>query len=462
MANFPSLKLIDVCKVPPSPAAAAPSSLPLTFFDVLWLRVHPIQRLFFYEFSSNEISFYDIIVPKLKSSLSLTLCHYLPLAGNLIWPSQSDTPVIEFVNGDGVSMTVAESDDDFYHLSGNGFRKVSKFHPLVPQLSTSHDRAAIVAIQVTKFQNKGFSIGITNHHAILDGRSSTSFIKSWAQICIEESFIPTPKQMPLYDRSVINDPKDLAKIYAKAWKDVEGPNNKSLNLKFPQTKHDLVRSTLEFTHQNIQKLKEWILNKKIKNENFDSSSHISSFAIVTAYLCVCTAKLEGLKEGKLWFGFVADARTRLKPQVPLNYFGNCLVAGFVVNERFELLSENGIIFACDEISKTIRNLDDGPLNGCENWGMMSQEMTNDYSKLQINSIAGSPRFGVYNVDFGFGKPKKVEIVSAESPYIFSLTDTRNSDAVMEIGIVMERDEMEAFVAIFNQGFESYFIDQSLG
>uniref|UniRef100_A0A9I9DM10 Phenolic glucoside malonyltransferase 1-like n=1 Tax=Cucumis melo TaxID=3656 RepID=A0A9I9DM10_CUCME len=386
---------------------------------------------------------------KLKSSLSLALRHYLPLAGNLVWPSQSDTPIIEFVEGDGISMTVAESDSDFYHLSGNGLREVSEFHPLVLQLLVSHDRAAVIAIQVTKFQNKGFSIGITHHHGILDGRSSTSFIKSWAQICIEESFVPISKQMPLYDRSVINDPKDLAKVYAKAWQEVEGPNNKSLNLKFPQTKHGLIRSTLEFTHQNIQKLKEWILNKKIENEIFDSSSsHISSFAIATAYLCVCTAKLEGLKEGELWFVFAVDARIRLKPQVPLNYFGNCLVAGFVRLERFGLLSENGIILACDHISKGIRNLDDQALNGCENWGSIMSQLTFDYSKAQGLSLAGSPRFGVYNADFGFGKPKKVEILSAESPYFFSLTDSRNSDVVMEIGVVKERNEMDAFVALY--------------
>ncbi|XP_050936372.1 phenolic glucoside malonyltransferase 1-like isoform X4 [Cucumis melo] len=454
MANFSSLKLIDVCKVSPSPTAAAPSSLPLTFFDLMWLRFHPIQRLLFYEFPSNEISFHDTIVPKLKSSLSLTLRHYLPLAGNLVWPSQFDVPVVEFVEGDGVSMTVAEFDGDFNHLSGNGFREVLEFHPLVPELPISYDRAAVIAIQVTKFQNKGFSIGITNHHAIIDGRSSTSFIKSWAQICMEESSIPTPKEMPLYDRSVINDPKDLAKLYAKVWQDLEGPNNKSLNLKIPETKHGLIRSTLEFTHQNIQKLKEWILNEKIKNENFDSSScRISSFAIATAYLCICTAKLEGLKEGKLWFGFAADGRTRLKPQVPLNYFGNCLVGAVVCLERFELLSENGIILACDEISKAIRNLDDGALNGCENWGSQMSQLTTNYSKVQVISLSGSPRFGVYNADFGFGKPKKVEIVSAESPYVFSLTDSRNSDVVMEIGVVKERDEIEAFVDIFNQGFE---------
>ncbi|KAA0033861.1 phenolic glucoside malonyltransferase 1-like isoform X3 [Cucumis melo var. makuwa] len=148
MANFLSLKLIDVCKVPPPPTAVEPSSLRLTFLDLLWLRFHPYQLLFFYELPSNEISFHDVIVPKLKSSLSLTLQHYLPLAGNLVWSSQSDVPIIEFVEGDGISMTVAESDGDFYHLSGNGFREVSEFHPLVPQLPVSHDRAAGIAIQV--------------------------------------------------------------------------------------------------------------------------------------------------------------------------------------------------------------------------------------------------------------------------------------------------------------------------
>ena len=153
MDHLPSLKIIEICKVAPPPpepsrAAAVPSSLPLTFFDLLWLRFHPIQRLFFYELPSNDISFIDEIVPKLKTSLSLTLRHYLPLAGNIVWLPQSEVPTIEFVDGDGVSMTVAESGADFYELSGNGFREVSEFHPLVPQLPVSHDRAAVIAVQV--------------------------------------------------------------------------------------------------------------------------------------------------------------------------------------------------------------------------------------------------------------------------------------------------------------------------
>ena len=153
MDDLPSVKIIEICKVAPPPpevsrAAVAPSSLPLTFFDMIWLRFHPVERLFFYELPSNDISFIDEIVPKLKTSLSLTLRHYLPLAGNIVWLPHSEVPTIEFVDGDGVSMTVAESGADFYELSGNGFREVSEFHPLVPQLPVSHDRAAVIAVQV--------------------------------------------------------------------------------------------------------------------------------------------------------------------------------------------------------------------------------------------------------------------------------------------------------------------------
>ncbi|XP_022970587.1 phenolic glucoside malonyltransferase 1-like [Cucurbita maxima] len=452
MDHLPSLKIIEICKVAPPPpepscAAAVPSSLPLTFFDLFWLRFHPIQRLFFYELPSNDISFMDEIVPNLKTSLSLTLRHYLPLAGNLVWLPHSDVPTIEFVDGDGVSLTVAESGADFYQLSGNGFREVSEFHPLVPHLPASHDRAAVIAIQVTKFQNKGFSIGITSHHAVVDGRTSTSFIKSWAQICMDESSVPIANLMPFYDRSVIDDPKGLAKIYASAWMNQDGPDNRSLNLKLPKTKPSLIRSTFEFTHQNLQKLKQWILKK--------NDEKMSSFVVAMAYLCVCTAKLEGLRDGNLFFVFSGDVRSRLKPPVPLNYFGNCVVGSFLSFERIELLGENGIALACEQISKATKNLGGGgALKGAENLGTIMSEVTNDYSKVQTISLAGSPRFGVYSADFGWGKPMKVEIVSAESPLVFSLTDSRNSDVGMEIGVVKERDQMETFAALFNEGFEA--------
>ncbi|XP_022151598.1 phenolic glucoside malonyltransferase 1-like [Momordica charantia] len=457
VGDLRSVKIIEICRVAPPTAEDSPapsSSLPLTFFDILWLRFHPIQRLFFYELSSTDTSFLDAIVPNLKSSLALALRHYLPLAGNLVWPKGSTGPTVEFVEGDGVLLTVAESDADFYHLSGNGFREVTQYHPLVSQLSVFNDRAAVIAIQVTSLQNRGFSIGITNHHAIMDGRTVTSFVKTWARICNlgGSSPIPTIEAMPFYDRSVIDDAAGLSAIYANVWQNLEGPNNRSLNLKLPKTPPGLIRCTLEFTRKNLQKLRQWVLKKRENNEENDH--HVSSFALATAYLCVCTAKSEGLSDGKFVFAFAADARSRLKPPVPLNYFGNCLVAGFVLLERSELLGENGIVVASEAISEAIRNLGETALKGAETWCSSMAAMTSDYSQPKgIISISGSPRFEVYSADFGWGKPRKVEIASAESSSVFSLSDTPNGDGGIEIGVVRERNEMENFVALFGKGFE---------
>ena len=78
--------VVEVCRVAPQPVLSAAKSLPLTFFDLHWLRFGfgPFQRLFFYEEASNTALFFDSMLPRLKASLSLTLHHFSPLAGNLI------------------------------------------------------------------------------------------------------------------------------------------------------------------------------------------------------------------------------------------------------------------------------------------------------------------------------------------------------------------------------------------
>ncbi|AES77693.1 anthocyanin acyltransferase, putative [Medicago truncatula] len=68
-------KIIEIFNVEPSSQVELPSetSLPLTFFDILWLRLPPVQRIFFYEFPHQTSLFFNTLLPKLKQSLSLTL-----------------------------------------------------------------------------------------------------------------------------------------------------------------------------------------------------------------------------------------------------------------------------------------------------------------------------------------------------------------------------------------------------
>ena len=88
MASHNSVKILEVCPVTPLPSSldsATTTSLPLTFFDILWLRFPPNQRVFFYETSNTNTPILNSILPKLKHSLSHTptlppSCRYAHMA----------------------------------------------------------------------------------------------------------------------------------------------------------------------------------------------------------------------------------------------------------------------------------------------------------------------------------------------------------------------------------------------
>ncbi|KAL2496904.1 Coumaroyl-CoA:anthocyanidin 3-O-glucoside-6''-O-coumaroyltransferase 2 [Forsythia ovata] len=132
---------LEHCGITPPPGDLTELTLPLTFFDILWVHFHPIQRLLFYEFPCSKTYFLETIVPNLKQSLSLTLKHYYPLASNLLIPLSNEKPVFRYVVGDSVSLTIAESSDDFNNLTASYARDADQFYPFVPQLPPPKEEA---------------------------------------------------------------------------------------------------------------------------------------------------------------------------------------------------------------------------------------------------------------------------------------------------------------------------------
>lgn len=181
MGDQERVKIVEVWKVQPTETLtiATPKPLPLTLFDLRFLRLPLVKRVYFFNKSSTNV------IPRLKYSLSLTLRHYLPLAGNVVWPGSSTIPFVKYIKGDGVSFSVAEPghDLDFKVLSSSDIALQTAAFALVPDLAISVEKVAVAAVQVTIFPGEGFSIGLTLHHAVLDGKSVQMFIKSWAHIC---------------------------------------------------------------------------------------------------------------------------------------------------------------------------------------------------------------------------------------------------------------------------------------
>ncbi|KAJ4970408.1 hypothetical protein NE237_003507 [Protea cynaroides] len=445
MSSFKPIKVLDRCNIAPLPGSVTNTSttFPLTFFDIHWLPLPPVELLFFYEFPYPISQFVESHLPSLKRSLSSTLIHFYPLAGNLSWPHEPNQPMISYTEGDSVSFIFAESDGDFNHVSSNHLRNAIDSRPLVPHLATSGTIVPMLAIQVTIFPNTGICIGVTHHHSICDGRGFAHFMKTWASI----STLKSLESLPLLDRTVIKDHNGITKIFLDeldGFMDSHSTwGNRRLRMVDIELKPNMVRATFELNEETCRKLKDRV--------------HLPSKLIaICAYTWVCLLKAEaktgGSKSNNTRILVSVDCRARLDPLIPETYFGNC-VLGCVVNAEKTDLIKGGIVVAAQLIRSAIQGAEEeGLLRGLE-------DSLSGLFKLQSSNIrqlpaAGSPQFGLYKIDLGFGRPKKVEMASIDRTGAMFLKESSNLDGGVEFDLVLNRQEMDAFVSLFVDGLHA--------
>ncbi|XP_047331191.1 malonyl-CoA:anthocyanidin 5-O-glucoside-6''-O-malonyltransferase-like [Impatiens glandulifera] len=442
------VKVIEVFKVPPAPSTSPAATisgdyLPLTFFDAIWLRFPPTQRVFFYEIKDLSLSvFSDAILPKLKHALSLTLQYYPPLAGNLTWHPLTGKLAIRFAtDDDGIYLTVAESTADFYSLATDDVKEAKDLHSLLSDFDVSENQATVVSLQVTLFPGSGFSIGYTAHHAALDGKSAAMFIKSWAKICHVGSL--PPELMPVLERSFINDPLSICTIFTDKWKKM--PPEGTFRLMEMKPEPGLLRGTFRLTRQQIGQIKSKI------------GGHVSSFTAVCSYIWTCLVKAEGgdITNENVQLGINMDCRARLEPPIPANYIGNCVVLRAAKTKVVSLEGGDGLVTAAAAIKEAVGSLPQGVLKGAENW---LSEAASTFAGQKTYGIGGSPWFELYGADFGWGRPVKVEMVSIDKAGAFSLCEARDDQGGIEIGIVFNKHKIEAFKSIFREGLQDMIIN----
>ncbi|KAL5854473.1 hypothetical protein ACOSQ4_004275 [Xanthoceras sorbifolium] len=112
------------------------------------------------------------------------------------------------------------------------------------------------------------------------------------------------------------------------------------------------------------------------------------------------------------------------------------------------MGANGMVIAAKAIGRQIYELGTGSVfKGEEKFSSSSEEIFKDG---RVVTVASSPNFWVYETDFGWGKPKKVEMVHINGYSCFSLAESREEDGGLDIGVVVGRDRLDLFNAIFEQ------------
>ncbi|KAL0425878.1 UNVERIFIED_CONTAM: Phenolic glucoside malonyltransferase 1 [Sesamum radiatum] len=162
--------------------------------------------------------------------------------------------------------------------------------------------------------------------------------------------------LPFYDRSVVKDQSGLGNTF---WSQMNVSRMESLPLNFPTNR---VRATYTLHKNDIQKLRNLVQAKK------PGLVHLSSFTITTAYVWTCLVKSaagagEEVDDNEPeYFVFAVDARRRLDPPVPAEYFGNCVAFGMVESTHGQLKVEKGFSMAVEligeVISKRVNNKDE--------------------------------------------------------------------------------------------------------
>ncbi|KAK8480726.1 hypothetical protein V6N13_090391 [Hibiscus sabdariffa] len=458
-----TVQIYEITRVTPSPDSpnsANELTLPVTFFDTYWFKFPPVQSLYLYQLteSHSTLSYFNSeILPKLKQSLSLALSHYLPVAGYLKWPSDAAKPVVCYTPGDGVTLTVAESNvANFDTLISNEMHKAKELHPLAPQLVLSDDKAGILALQITLFPGRGFCIGTSAHHAVYDGKIASMIMRSWAYLCKNGGKELPPELTPSFDRSIIKDPSGLDILFLNQWRDIfadyRGFDSRSLRIpdEFDPISDDVVRATFEFTNKDIKRLRDKAWSKLNTNGEAKQQHHLSSFVLTLAYTTTCLVKTKGQGDRDVVIDFGVDCRARLDPPAPPTYFGNCVVNYSNSAEARNFIGEEGFGFAIEMVSELVQKVKKGVLAGAE------MKVTNFYApKLpgtQLIIVAGSPKLNVYEADFGLSsKLKKVEIVSIERDEAVFMAESREGNGGVEVGLALKKHEMEKFAALFYGG-----------
>ncbi|XVF84348.1 hypothetical protein PTKIN_Ptkin17bG0029600 [Pterospermum kingtungense] len=451
-----SIKVLEHCHVSPPPGSVPTTSLPLTFFDTCWFSCCHMQRLFFYEFPYPTSYFMQNHLPNLKQSLSLTLQRFFPFAGTLKLLPPPQRPCLFYVDGDSIPFIVAESTAEFKHLIGYhniNPRRGQELEGLVPKLakpsSISSDNGdhfykqlPLMAIQVTIFPDAGVSIGVTFCHVAADGRAFAHFTKTWASICKSLRDLTFVNNIcpPDYSRDLIQDPRGIWSIFLKEI-NIDAASSTTMI-----TPTDNVRITTVISQSQVEMLKKWIATKCVELEN----PRLSTFVVATAFMWVCLVKYEHGKttpNGICLFLFLADCRDRLR--LPTNYFGNCLKPCNATAKTSELTGENGVVVAAKAIRREIEEFEKEPLEGVENWICRTKELYKECEHCV--TLAGSPKLRVYETDFGFGRPRKSEVVHIGTHGSISIAESRDEAGGVEFGLALASAELDKFHAIFEQG-----------
>nr|POE93731.1 putative acetyltransferase [Quercus suber] len=306
------------------------------------------------------------VIDHLKTSLSSTLEIFYPLAvaddisvADIIEPTYVPDIVYSFFLMNGV-------------LNCQGI-----FKPLL-------------AVQVTELVD-GIFIACTMNHCVVDGTSFWHFFKTWSEISRGNNIDIISQSGPIFQRCFFDGIIDFPMH-------IPFHHNEIPDERFIPP--PLKQKVFHFSKEKIAQL------KAKANAEMGTNNNISSLQAVLAHFWRPVVRSRHTSANQeVHCRQVMGTRRRTQPPLPEKYLGNALVIGRVTTSAGNLL-EHGLGWAASQINKLVASqTTEAVKKYMEDWVKAPKiprppRLTGDDALITVSS----PRFNVYDNDFGWGRP----------------------------------------------------------
>lgn len=404
MPSSSTTSIISKCTIYPDQKSSI-KSLKLSVSDLPMLSCQYIQKGILLSYPPYSI---DDLITFLKRSLSTTLCFFPALAGRL--STDSDGHVHIVCNDAGIDFIQAKA----RHLFINNILSpldvpdcVKGFFTSDRTLSYSGHSKPLAAVQVTELAD-GVFIGCTVNHAVTDGTSFWHFFNTYAEIC---KGVKKISKSPDFNRAtVFNSPAVLK--FPSGGPKVTFSGDELLRERIFHFSREAILKLKSRANNNCNLLAE-ILGKqcndswKDKNNGFlnNKTAEISSFQSLCAQLWRSVTSARNLSPSKTTtFRMAVNCRHRLEPRLHPYYFGNAIQSIPTLAPIGELLSRD-LHWGADLLHKNVVAHDNNTVRkGVADWEKEPRLFPlGNFDGASI-TMGSSPRFPMYDNDFGWGRP----------------------------------------------------------
>ncbi|XP_052173331.1 uncharacterized acetyltransferase At3g50280 [Diospyros lotus] len=389
------------------------TTLKLSVSDLPMLSCHYIQKGVL--LSSPPLP-PDSLIPLLKRSLAATLSFFPPLAGRLSTDAAGHVHIV--CNDAGVEFVHAKAKHLFVaSILAPGADVPScfkEFFVFDNTLSYAGHHMPLAGVQVTELAD-GVFIGCTVNHSVTDGTSFWNFFNTFAEVCRGDKKI---SKSPHFSRDTVFNSPAVLPLPAG------GPSATFAG------DEPLRERIFHFSRESILKLKLKANRKRVNTEILGKESNdgwravngangkangavnrtdeISSFQSLCGQLwrsVTRARKLDGSKTTT--FRMAVNCRHRLEPRLEPLYFGNAIQSIPTVASIGELLSRD-LHWGADRLHQNVVAHDAATVRrGVQDWESNPRLFPlGNFDGASI-TMGSSPRFPMYDNDFGWGRPLAV-------------------------------------------------------